>query len=330
MKELILQIMPCYRCNLDCEFCYLDPNVRKTDTNKRLDFLSSYELNKCFLDIKVNKQKIKHIDIYGGEITCLGDVYVQNLITACSSEIDFHHQNDIKPSGKQNISIITNMTKIKDYMFDDKIKLLVSFNADNQMPLVRKKNIIDSARLKDIHLLTLDISFRTREDIKAYLDFVRKNNIASFEIKEYTKSEHSVYIKDDIYFDDVIIAFIEILSSDYNDLLSKFVNIEIIEEVLAHKKETNYMFLEPDGRRSVISFKDGQSFFLPIPGCRTLALRNSIDQLSQASLNGKCRSCNLWGKCLVEHPREIISVVNGCPGHSKLLYWYQSEYKKKG
>jgi sulfatase maturation enzyme AslB (radical SAM superfamily) len=321
--------MPCYKCNLDCEFCYLDLKSRKTTEGKRLELLSPHDLNSCFADVKLNDHKIKHIDIYGGELACLGDMYVTNLINQCKDELTFHHANN-DARGKKRISLITNATILKDYMLRSDINLVVSFNADDQMFHQRKENIINYARTREVNLLTLDISFKTREDIKAYLDFVRKNNIASFEIKEYTKSESSLYIKDDIYYDDVVIAFIEILSSDYNDLLDRFVNLQIIEEVLNHKNETNYMFLQPDGRPSVISFKDGQQFFKPISGCRALDFHKSINSLHQASLNGVCRECNLWGKCLIEHPREIINVANGCPGHSKLLYWYQSEYKKKG
>ena len=104
---MIISLNPTYLCNFRCDFCYL--------TTEQLADKNKIDLN--VLDHRlseVSKQtEIEYIDLYGGEISTLGDNYFYEL------------KDTIRKYYQGEINIITNYASPKPYMHDEDISLSV-------------------------------------------------------------------------------------------------------------------------------------------------------------------------------------------------------------
>ena len=66
---MIISLNPTYLCNFKCDFCYLTP-TQLADKNK----INLGDLDKRLSEVS-KVVPIEYVDLYGGEISVLGDDY---------------------------------------------------------------------------------------------------------------------------------------------------------------------------------------------------------------------------------------------------------------
>lgn len=101
-KCLAISINPTYKCNLNCDFCYLN----KLHSDKLMN------LNKLDKQLRQlsNDFELKYIDLYGGEITILDEFYVKELICICEKYTN-------------NISLVSNFVELPEWIYDIKYRI---------------------------------------------------------------------------------------------------------------------------------------------------------------------------------------------------------------
>ena len=107
---MIISLNQTYLCNFKCDFCYLTP-TQLADKNK----INLGDLDKRLSEVS-KVVPIEYVDLYGGEISVLGDDYFYAL----KETIRRYYQGEI--------NIITNYASPKSYMHEDDISLSVSFD----------------------------------------------------------------------------------------------------------------------------------------------------------------------------------------------------------
>ena len=67
MKNLTLSIMPSYKCNFKCQYCYLGDLIQNDN------LLNLENLESSLLELK-QLYNIKNVSLYGGELSLLDNV----------------------------------------------------------------------------------------------------------------------------------------------------------------------------------------------------------------------------------------------------------------
>lgn len=300
-----VSINPTYFCNFNCDFCYLSKEQLKDRKTATLGTIM-----KRLEEIDV---PITHVDLYGGEIGLLPDEYLNKLI------------DDIKAEYGCSISIITNLSAIRDVFLRPDIDLSVSydFNArekeqtvfTNMLKLERKFSILTLASEK---VISNDVSYM----ISALNSLT---NLIAVEIKPFSSTTHRQQKVTDIEFEEFIKKWID------NPIEKnwQFINQDKIEECLDGNYNAfsdDHVYVTPSGRFAVLDFDIlGNEKFTELSSFNEY--RAWADREKDRGVSDICRSCKYFGGCLTEHYKwvGVDPKIDSCNGYFNLLEWYDEE-----
>jgi len=300
-----VSINPTYFCNFNCDFCYLSKeqlNDRQTaSVEKIMDRLSEID------------ETITHIDLYGGEIGLLPDEYLNRLI------------DNIKFAYNPTVSIITNLSAIREVFLRQDIDLSVSYDFDAR----EKEEIVFSNMLqleRPFSILTLASERVILNDPDYMINALNSlTNLTAVEIKPYSSTTHRSQVVSDLQFEEFMKSFI-------NSPVEKnwqFINQDKIEECLDGKYNAfsdNHVYITPSGCFAVLDFDLlGNENFTELSSFseyRAWTNREKDNGVSEI-----CKGCKYFGGCLTEHYKwvEVDPKLNGCNGYYNLLEWYNED-----
>jgi MoaA/NifB/PqqE/SkfB family radical SAM enzyme len=301
---MIISLNPTYLCNFKCDFCYLTP-TQLADKNK----INLGDLDKRLSEVS-KVTPISYVDLYGGEISVLGDDYFYAL------------KDTIRRYYQGEINIITNYASPKSYMHEDDISLSVSFDfeARERSDLVFANMLTCPVPISVLILASPKVINMDVGEMVQQLSML--SNIRSVEIKPYSTNQanaHNVTHKD---FENFVLKWL-----DY-DLPFEFENYHRIQESLEGKYNafsSDHVYINPNGNFSVLEFDSNDNeYFLEL---------NTFNEYIQwakeeptKNVSDICRNCRWYGKCLTEHYRYVRDLTNGCNGYKGLLEWQENQY----
>ena len=301
---MIISLNPTYLCNFKCDFCYLTP-TQLADKNK----INLGDLDKRLSEVS-KVMPISYVDLYGGEISVLGDDYFYAL------------KDTIRRYYQGEINIITNYASPKSYMHEDDISLSVSFDfeARERSDLVFANMLTCPVPISVLILASPKVINMDVGEMVQQLSML--SNIRSVEIKPYSTNQanaHNVTHKD---FENFVLKWLSY------DLPFEFENYHRIQESLEGKYNafsSDHVYINPNGNFSVLEFDSNDNeYFLEL---------NTFNEYIQwakeepiKNVSDICKICTYYGKCLTEHYRYVHDLTNGCNGYKGLLEWQEKRY----
>ena len=295
-----VSINPTYFCNFNCDFCYLSKEQlrdRKRATHG--------QIMRRLSEIDV---PISHVDLYGGEIGLLPDEFLNKLI------------DDIKSEYNPTISIITNLSAVRDVFLRDDIELSVSYDFDarekqhivltNMMMLTRPFSVLTLASEK---VINTDVNFMIST-------FNSLMNLKCVEIKPFSSTTHRNQKVTDLQFEEFIKEWIDSpIEKNW-----QFINQDKIEDCLDGNYNAfsdNHVYITPSGNFGVLDFDLlGNEYFTEL---KTFdEYKAWTEKEKTAGISDICKNCKYFGGCLTEHYRYVTDLTNGCNGYKGLLDWY--------
>jgi len=309
---MFVGVNPTYLCNFRCDFCYLTKNQLEDKTLLDLDVLD-YWLK--IIHTNNYKSGIEVLDLYGGEITLLDDLYSYKLMKIC------------KKYSKQ-VNVITNLLRPNHPLVQDlSVELSVSYEFKHRE---RHEQVYHNmmALQRPFRVTSLAFDKFMLLPIEEILDELnRLPNIKSWEIRPYSTNQansFSITYKD---FENYVIKVIE----TYRKKQYKFelVNIDKLERAL--DKENNsftddVLFITPDGNLAVLDFDYlNREYFRKLPDYAAFVIW-SLEEKAKVIGSPICGNCKYLGHCLSEHLRPVKSLAYSCNGFFNLLEWYNDSY----
>lgn len=291
-----LSLNPTYKCNFRCDFCYLTPEQladSKRISCERLDELMS------------QVPEIDHIDLYGGEIGVL------------RPEVYYEYKDVIRKYYQGEINIITNLSMIHDYFFDDDVYLSVSYDFEARE---KSDKVFMNMMMSQVPMAVLILA--SPEVIQMDVDhMIQQLNmcsaIDSVEIKPYSSNQANQHHVTHKQFEDFVIKWLE---SPVNK------NFDFINEAKIKDKDYNafsddHVYITPNGKFAVLEFdKDDNEFFLELESFDDYLAWAEQEKLSLSPI---CKACPYVGRCLTEHYRYVHDLDNSCNGYRGLLEYYE-------
>lgn len=299
MKPITLSLNPTYKCNFRCDFCYLTPD-QLADTKR----ISYEKLDELMSQIP----SIKYLDLYGGEIGVIRpDVY-------------YEYKKIIRKYYDGEINIITNLSMIHDYFFDDDVYLSVSYDFDARE---KSDKVFMNMMMSEVPLAVLILA--SPKVLEMNVDhMIQQLNmcsaIESVEIKPYSSNQANQHHVTHKQFEDFVIKWLESPVKKNFDFINK---MKIQESLLGtyNAFSDDHVYITPQGKFAVLEFdKDDNEFFLEL---------DSYDEYLQWAENEKlslspiCQACPYKGRCLTEHYRYVHDLDNSCNGYRGLLERYE-------
>lgn len=296
---MIISLNPTFLCNFRCNFCYLTEE-QLADRNK----INLGVLRERLSEVS-KATPITHVDLYGGEISTLGDDYVYAL------------KDVIRQYYQGEINIVTNYRSPKEYMHDKDISLSVSFDftAREKSDIVYANMLVSPVPISVLILASPEVIQMDVNSMVQQLSLL--SNIRSVEIKPYSSNQanqHSVTHKD---YEDFVLKWLEL------DLPFEFENRHRIDKSLSGEYNafsSDHVYINPNGNFSVLEFdRNDNEYFLELDSYakyREWAREEPIKNVSDI-----CRDCTWYGKCLTEHYRYVTDLTNSCNGYKGLLEW---------
>jgi sulfatase maturation enzyme AslB (radical SAM superfamily) len=305
-SKISLSINPSYFCNFDCNFCYLTPEQLNNRTILDLDVLSQriFEVEKFY--------KIKHVDIYGGEISLLGDHYLKQIVKRCSRNT--------------TINFITNLSKDLDLFSNPNFELSVSW--DGRIRRQHEKvyqNIIKLTR--PAHLLLLASPEMLKWSDCELHDIVNMINkaamITTVEIKPYSINQSNHYKIDPIEFEKFVMKW---FSLEKKFLFINEENLKNVFKGTTNSFSSDHIYITPKGDFAVLEFDEkNREYFKELGSIEDYIAWCNNEQIRTFN-NSVCNSCQYLGRCLTEHIRHVESIEFSCDGYFKLIEWYRNEH----
>lgn len=302
---MIISINPLYTCNFRCDFCYLTPEQladRNRITPEKLDELLSKVPN------------IDYIDFYGGEIGLL------------KPEAYYEYKDVIRKYYDGEINIITNLSLIQPYFFDDDVYLSVSYDFDARekheqvyMNMLQSQVPIAVLILASEKVINMDV-----DNMIQMLNLC--NAVESVEIKPYSTNQanaHNVTHKD---FENFVIKWLESPVSKNFD----FINEGKIADALDGNYNAfsdDHVYITPNGKFGVLEFdKEDKEYFLELDSYNDYLKWAEKEKLGLSDI---CKQCKYMGNCLTEHYRYVKDLTNSCNGYKGLLDYGSVEIKTR-
>lgn len=295
-----VSINPTYFCNFNCDFCYL--------SKEQLRDRQTASIGTIMSRLSEIDGTITHIDLYGGEIGLLPDEYLNELIDRIFEEYFV------------SISIITNLSAVRDVFLRDDIELSVSYDFDarekqqivltNMMMLQRPFSILTLASEK---VINTDVDFMIAT-------FNTLANLKCVEIKPFSSTTHREQKVTDLQFEEFIKKWIDSpIEKNW-----QFINQDKIEDCLDGKYNAfsdDHVYITPSGNFGVLDFDLlGNEYFTEL---KTFDEYKKWAQREKTTgVSDICKNCKYFGGCLTEHYRYVTDLTNGCNGYKGLLDWY--------
>ena len=294
-----LSIMPTYKCNYHCKYCYLG-DMTKDNTILDLNIVSNkiQEIDKRY--------NIDNVCIYGGEVSLLDKKYLLDLT---------------KILNKYNISLVTNLSNdwVVDFCLINDIRLCVSLNEERPF---YNETLTKLRKLKHIKNISLSIvilpSLITDEQIEKAFDIYEELGFEVLFIPYHPSitSKEVVDIKSHI-FEESLMKFLKENNKRNNPITIS--NEIILKDVNYEPTSNKFLFINPNGDYSSVKYDD--------KGIESFITFNSLDEYDEFCNNektlyyNKCHDCKFYGKCKAEH-----LIFNGYEKSCSGLYHCLDQY----
>jgi len=299
MKAITLSLNPSYYCNFQCDFCYLTPE-QLSDRNR----ISPERLNDLMFEIP----EIKYLDLYGGEIGVM------------TPEIYYEYKSVIRRYYHGEINIITNMSMIQDYFFDEDVYLSVSYDfaAREKHEKVFMNMMMSKVPIAVLILASPQVIAMNVDHMIEQLNMC--SSIESVEIKPYSVNQANSHHVTHKQFEDFVIQWLESPVKKKFDFINK---MKIQESLLGEYNafSDDHVYITPNGKFAVLEFDiHDKEFFLELN-----SFQEYIDwaNAEKFKLSPICQGCKYVGKCLTEHYRYVTDLNNSCNGYRGLLERYE-------
>lgn len=298
-----VSINPTYYCNFNCDFCYL--------STQQLNDRQTANRSTIMKRLSEITETITHVDLYGGEIGLLPDEYLNKLI------------DDIKSEYNPTISIITNLSAIREVFLRSDIDLSVSYDFDAR----EKEQIVFNNMLKlnrPFSILTLASEKVIHVDPDYMISALNTlGNLTAVEIKPFSSTTHRTQRVTDTRFEEFIKDWIDSpVEKNW-----QFINEDKIIECLDGNYNAfsdDHVYITPQGDFGVLDFDDfGNESFTNLKTFDEYLLwahKEKHDNVSDV-----CKSCKYYGGCLTEHYKWVKESDQSCNGYFNLLEWYDEE-----
>lgn len=304
---MIVSLNPWYYCNFSCSFCYLTPAQLSDKT------ILSLERVEVLLRDLMWREKITHVDIYGGEVLLLPADYLNDLKVI------------LKKLGIKSFSIITNLSLLTDAVFDDEFHLTISYDFGAR----EKSDVV----LNNIFSLPRSYSILTLAS-RGFLDTVTPdeyvntlNMLAGMEIAEIKPYSSNQANNDPVSYKE----FEEFVWAVLNHPQRKFEleNEHVLEDAFSSEGRNafsdDHIYITPNGKYAVLDFDDDDNeLFLELESYADYRAWCDGEKKRIAG-NTFCGACEYKGSCLSEHLRTVKSVENSCNGFYGLLKLWEVE-----
>lgn len=300
-----VSINPSYFCNFNCSFCYL--------SEEQLRDKKTATINTIMNRLEEVDEPITHVDLYGGEIGLMPDEYLNKLI------------DDIKKEYNCSISIITNLSAIREVFLRPDIDLSVSYDFDAR----EKEQIVFNNMLKlerPFSILILASEKVIKHDAATLIHTLNcLGNLRAVEIKPFSSTTHRKESVSDLQYEEFIKEWIECpVEKNF-----QFINQDKIEDCLDRNYNAfsdDHVYITPSGRFAVLDFDDdGNESFTQLDSFDQY--RDWADREKSRGVSDICKECKYFGGCLTEHYKYVKEdpKINGCNGYFNLLEWYDEE-----
>ena len=302
LSSFSVSINPTYYCNFNCDFCYLSTDQLNDRTTTSIDTIMQR-----LSEIPV---PITHVDLYGGEIGLLPDTYLNELI------------DRIKLAHNPSISIITNLSAIRESFLRPDVELSVSYDFDAR----EKESVVFGNMLKlqrPFSVLTLASEKVIVNDVDYMISALNSlTNLIAVEIKPYSSTTHRGQQVSDCDYEEFIMKWID----SPVDKNWQFVNQDKIEDCLNDDYNAfsdDHVYIDPTGMFAILDFDaGGNEFFTQVNDFSEYIAWTNKEKSSGVS--DVCRQCKYFGKCLTEHYKWVDPSDLGCNGYYNLLEWYNA------
>jgi len=290
---MVVSINPSYLCNLRCEHCYLSNKQLSDKQTIKLE-----EIQQHLTNISIHKE-IEHIDIYGGELSLLPDIYIYSLFDICFSFT-------------KSVNIISNGTIIKEWMYDTRIDLSFSYDGSIRDKYEQSfKNI--STLNRKFHILGLVSKDFDIKEFTIHTNFLQ--NCETVELKPYSMSNNSIKL-------DLNYKFIESVKYLLQNSTKHIINEERIKRSLSKSYNAfsdNHIYITPNNKLASLEFNKNIEYFKYYDDF------NHFKESWNENFSSTCKNCEYFGNCLTEHYRDNEN-INSCSGFYYLLKWYENNY----
>jgi MoaA/NifB/PqqE/SkfB family radical SAM enzyme len=310
LKNINISINPLYGCNFRCGFCYL--------TKDQLSDFNALDLNLLEKRLKEVSEsyRINQVDLYGGEVSLLGQNYIVKL------------KSILKKYTNSKLNIITNFSRPLPAFFEDDVTLSVSWDYDSREEYQKVYNNILMSE-KEIHILLLatpEVIAWSDEKLDTVINYLNGAKcISSLEVKPYSSNQSNQIDFDYQSYE----GFIKRLISKKEKLQFQLVNEKLILESLAQTNNSwsdDHIYINPKGEYSVLDFDENYNEYFS-----SLASLPDYDKWCKKEkeivLNSPlCNSCDYLGSCLSEHLKGGQEGRGSCDGFKDLIHWYGENY----
>lgn len=285
--ELALSVNPTYKCNLNCDFCYL----------KGLHNSPLMDLDKLNEQLKYvyDKYPIRYIELYGGEITILDEHYLNRLLEICEK---YTENVEIVTNFVEPNNWLYNIYKTKDYRLGTSWDYTFRDNGDLILSNIDK--FYETTGKKPCVILCSPKLYDYKEEVLKYLD---RESIDAFHITPCMKTIHNNIEYDWKGFEESVKYFIE------HPIRPRFEN----ETKISKPREIyRHIFINPLNEFVDVTYdKDGVESFRKV----------DIDNL-EIQVPSKCLVCKNFNHCQNEHMDYYLEDDYDCIGFYKLIDWY--------
>jgi len=299
MKPITLSLNPSYHCNFRCDFCYL--------TEEQLADRRRISLEK--LDQRMSEiPEIKYLDMYGGEIGLM------------RPEIFYDYKNVIRKYYDGEINIITNLSMLQDYFFDDDVYLSVSydFDAREKSDIVFQNMMFSTKPIAVLVLASPNVLAMDVDSMIHQLNMIK--SIESVEIKPYSTNQANAHNVTHNDFEEFVKKWITSKVRKKFDFINKLKLVESIDGYY-NAFSDDHVYITPNGNFGVLEFdRNDNEYFLELDNYDEYIKWTEKEKLGLSPI---CQVCPYKGRCLTEHYRYVTDLTNGCNGYRGLIEWYE-------
>lgn len=303
---MILSINPSYFCNFRCDFCYL------TEQQLGDKQIASIERIMAKVTEVQQHQKVRHVDIYGGEPLMFPKGYLTALVTA------------LRSAGISSVGVNTNLSGLSSEILNVSAHISVSYDFDareksskvyeNMQMLTRPFSILMLASEK---VLALDVE-KVIKKLNA-LEFLETVDIKPYSTNQ--ANQHAIAHKD---YERFVRAMIEAKTPKR----FKLVNEDILVEAVTGQRNAfsdDHLYITPQAELAVLEFDlNDNEYFLTMKDYSSYEAWCHREK-RKIEDHPVCGNCQFKGTCLSEHLRDKVEPEQGCNGFYNLIKWFAQE-----
>ena len=289
---MIVHVMPTYRCNLGCSYCYLKKENTQTLNLNTLESRLN-EIRACY--------SIEQINVYGGEISLLSTQYLNELFKLCRKYcID--------------ISAITNFTHPEILEQFPSIHWAVSVNDErpNNKEVLQRLLYMDNRNISISQVVTPSAlkkgaSAVLKEDamLGGYVEFLRYS----------PSSENLLWDLTNADFENFMIDVMENKDKYPISIKNEQDIISCLNGTYNAYADSN-VFIAPDGSFNYVAYGIKGEYFCQIP-----IIENIKEVRAEEEAAFPC-VCKYRGRCYAEHLAQWKE-GDSCCGCKRLLDYYE-------